>query len=73
MSTHWTGTLRFHDLGAGAWTLSLDDGRRLALYGRVDHALDGARVVVTGRAVDAMGFGPAGDGAVEVETVARAR
>ncbi len=58
----WRGTLRFHDLGMGAWTLELEDGSRRAVFGIRDESLADARVELKGSTFEAMGFGPSGDG-----------
>lgn len=43
------GRITFRDLGAGAWTLEADDGRRYQLLGAEGELLrEGARVMVEG-------------------------
>ena len=66
----WTGTLEFHDLGAGVWTLKTQHGR-FQLGGAIDEALRGKKVVVHGQSESVMGFGMASDGKAIV--VARMR
>lgn len=63
------GTLKRLDLGTGVWVLETGDGERVALVGDVPAALDGRRVEVRGRSVEAMGFGMVGARAFEVERV----
>jgi hypothetical protein len=66
----WTGTLRFADIGMGAWVLETADGKKVSLYGQVPDALRDRRVTVSGKEAEAMGFGPTGSGlAVEVHDV----
>lgn len=63
------GTLKRLDLGTGVWVLERADGGRVALVGDVPARLDGRRVEVTGRSVEAMGFGMVGESAFEVDRI----
>lgn len=56
----FVGTLSYSDLGAGVWLLRTDDGQQLQLQGAIPEGLDGQRVEVKGREVEAFGFGMAG-------------
>ena len=68
----WEGTLEHKDIGSGQWTLITDDGQRLSLHGDVPEQLQGCRVTVAGRAVEAFGFSMTGNSeAIEVRTVRR--
>jgi hypothetical protein len=62
------GTLRKVDLGAGGWVLEAG-GKRVQLVGDVPAGLDGKRVEVEGRKVEALGFLMTGDGTFEVSAV----
>lgn len=66
----FVGTLTHSDLGAGVWTLRTDDGRTLQLQGAIPEGLEGERVEVKGREVEAFGFGMAGP-TVDVQKVRR--
>jgi len=65
----WTGKLAHHDLGTGAWVLTLSGGDRLALYGDVPRELDGKQVVVEGDEMEGMGIGMVADRMVQVRSV----
>lgn len=68
----WRGKLEHVDLGAGAWVLVTDDGKRLALDGAVPPGLDGAVVEVEGAVSGGFGFLMTGDPTVRVTRVRRA-
>jgi hypothetical protein len=63
------GTLVKADLGAGAWILEADDGKRYQLAGNVPKDLAGRRVDVRGKEVEAFGFAMTGDPTLEVEKI----
>ncbi|MEN0063535.1 MAG: hypothetical protein AAGA48_15400 [Myxococcota bacterium] len=64
------GTLKHQDLGPGVWTLELDGGETLTLVGDIPTKLDGQKVTVQGKEVEAMGFGMVGGRTIEVTQVA---
>ena len=66
------GTLKHEDLGTGVWVLELADGEKLTLVGEIPDKLDGQRVTVQGREVEAMGFAMVGGRTIEVSQVAAA-
>lgn len=63
-----TGTLRRSDFGAGGWVLEVPGGERYALDGLIPADLDGRRVEVQGRVVEAFGFG-GGEPVLLVESI----
>jgi hypothetical protein len=63
------GRLVKAELGAGAWILEADDGKRYQLSGDVPKNLAGRRVDVRGKEVEAFGFAMTGDPTLEVETI----
>ena len=67
-TAEWVGTLRFVDVGAGAWVL--EGGRdSVALYGAVPPELCDRRVRVTGRRVEIVTYGMPSGVAIEAESV----
>ncbi len=69
--SRFEGTLRFRDIGAGAWVLETENGEDLQLQGPVPEDLDGQEVVVEGRKVGVLGFAMLGSSGIEVATVER--
>jgi hypothetical protein len=65
----WTGTLRFVDVGTGAWRLELDGGGVVGLYGEIPAALSDCRVLVRGHILDGAGIGMVGGALVQVASV----
>ncbi|MEZ4316045.1 MAG: hypothetical protein R3F61_01005 [Myxococcota bacterium] len=63
-----TGKLKFVDMGPGQWVLETATGK-VALFGDIDSALDGRKVVVEGDAVDGMSASMVGGDAVAVRSV----
>jgi len=62
------GKLQFVDVGTGQWVLKTSTGK-ISLYGDIDSALDGRKVVVEGDEVDGMGVGMVSSRAVTVRSV----
>jgi len=62
------GKLKFVDVGTGQWVLETSAGK-VSLYGDINSALDGRRVVVEGDEVDGMGMGMVSSQAVTVRSV----
>lgn len=68
----YEGTLKHEDLGTGVWVLETGDGERLTLMGDIPAKLEGQRVTVQGKEVEAMGFAMVGGRTIEVSQVAAA-
>lgn len=64
--SEWVGTLRFVDVGLGAWLLEERSGA-IPLFGVILAELKDRRVRVAGRRVEILGYGAAGGAAVEVQ------
>lgn len=67
-ASEWVGTLRFLDVGMGAWVLEAGGGK-VALYGPIPAELKDRRVRVFGRRVEVFGYGMVGGAAIEVQRV----
>lgn len=67
---NYEGTLKHEDLGTGVWVLEMSNGERLTLMGDIPAKLEGQRVTVQGKEVEAMGFAMAGGRTIEVSEVA---
>jgi hypothetical protein len=68
----WTGRLVRIDLGTGGWVLETRDGKKIALFGDVDAALDGSQVEVQGTKLEGSSFMMTGDTMVQVDRIRRA-
>lgn len=64
----WNGTLVYRDIGPGQWILKTSKGD-IALFGEIDAALDGRKVIVEGDSVDGMSNTMAAGSAVAVRSV----
>lgn len=65
----YTGTLRYHDIGAGGWSLEATDGTTYTLIGEIPHHLSNKLVTLKAKPMQGMGFMMSGP-VLQVEEIA---